>query len=113
MKTEKEQVKECGFEIICAMHDGVPEGKLFENLIKKYDSDILMKALEMVDKFQHWQAKRRGINLDDEIQKKFGDKELGDYKDMMKRETTSNIGVFEPELEFYCGSIVKDKNNEI
>jgi len=82
------------------MHDDIPKDELFETIVKKYNKDILEKALEMVDDFQHWQAKRHGVDLS-EFDKQFA------------KETRSiDMRCFEPEMAFFSSSMVRIKEDK-
>lgn len=96
MRNDKdmEQIKECGWEIIKAVREGKNFEELFKKMIKKYPKNILMPALQMVEKFQIWQAKKEGIDLT-----KF------DLHDELP-------DIYEPEAQFFGGSINKDKNEK-
>jgi len=101
LKTEKQLIRDCSYEIITGMEDDVPKEELFKTLVKKYNDEILMKALEVVDQFQHWQAKRNGVNLED-FDKQFKNAEI----------KHQNMKCFEPEMNFFSGSMVRVKDEK-
>jgi len=105
LKTEKQLIRDCSYEIITGMEDNVDKEELFKTLVKKYNDDILMKALEVVDQFQHWQAKRHGVDLDD-FDKQFAGAERN------KTIRTQNMKCFQPEMNFFSGSMVRVKDEK-
>jgi len=100
MKTKDQLIRDCSYEIIVGMEDNVPKEELFQSLVKKYSDEILYKALETVDKFQHWRAKKHGIDLS-ETDKQFRNEEI----------KYQNMKCFEPEMQFFSGSMVREKED--
>lgn len=105
MKTLEQQIRDCSYEIIVGMEDNVPKEELFKTLVKKYSDEVLYKALETVDKFQHWRAKKHGIDLGD-LDKQF--EEENRNRDIRNQD----MKCFEPEMYFFGGSIVHEKEDK-